>query len=92
MTNSSRDNLFSSPLGKVAAFAFDQAVVDVFPDMISRSVPGYETILAHTGELADRFVQPTNPLLRPGLFAGGVDPMAVGQRIEGRGATIYSGG
>ena len=51
-----RDNLFANPLGAVPGFVFDQAVVDVFPDMISRSVPGYETIVAHTGELAARFV------------------------------------
>ncbi len=54
---SQRDNLFANPLGAVRGFMFDQAVVDVFPDMISRSVPGYETIIAHTGELAARFVQ-----------------------------------
>jgi len=30
----------------------------VFPDMIKRSVPGYETIIAMTGSLADRYVRP----------------------------------
>ena len=57
MTDSNRDKLFSKPLGKVPKFVFDRSVVDVFPDMIQRSVPGYQTIINHTGELADRFVK-----------------------------------
>ena len=89
MTDTSRDNLFSSPLGKVPAFAFDQAVVEVFPDMISRSVPGYETILAHTGELADRFVQANTHCYDLGCSLG-ASTMAVRQRIAGRGAKIIA--
>lgn len=57
MTETSQDNLFAHPLGIIPGFVFDKAVVDVFPDMIRRSVPGYETILAHCGELASRYVQ-----------------------------------
>ena len=57
MTDLNRDNLFAQPLGKVPKFVFDRSVVDIFPDMIQRSVPGYQTIINHTGELADRFVQ-----------------------------------
>ena len=41
-------------------FVFDKAVVDVFPDMIQRSVPGYQTIINLCGELAARFVQPNS--------------------------------
>lgn len=51
------DQLYASPLAKVAGFRFDQAVVDVFPDMIKRSVPGYEAIVAMSGELAGRYAQ-----------------------------------
>ena len=50
LTENNHDNLFAKPLGKIENFSFDKAVVDVFPDMIRRSVPGYETILAHCGE------------------------------------------
>jgi len=52
-----RDNLFARPLGTIADFVFDEHVVNVFPDMIKRSVPGYETIIAMTGTLAERYVQ-----------------------------------
>jgi tRNA (cmo5U34)-methyltransferase len=46
------DNIYANPLSKVADFKFDESVVDVFPDMIQRSVPGYETIIHTIGELA----------------------------------------
>jgi methyltransferase, putative len=52
-----RDELFARPLGKVSDFVFDEKVVKAFPDMIKRSVPGYETIIAMTGALADKYIQ-----------------------------------
>ena len=55
-----RDDLFAYPPGNVPRFVFDKAVVDVFPDMIQRSVPGYQTIINLCGELAARFVQPNS--------------------------------
>src|SRR6056300_354124 len=53
-----KDNLFSRPLGNIPDFVFGKDVVDVFPDMIKRSVPGYETIIAMTGTLAEKYVIP----------------------------------
>ncbi|MDQ2075566.1 carboxy-S-adenosyl-L-methionine synthase CmoA [Marinimicrobium sp. ABcell2] len=50
------DRLYADPLAGVSRFAFDQAVVDVFPDMIKRSVPGYATIINMIGDLAERYV------------------------------------
>jgi len=52
-----RDDLFARPIGDLAGFVFDEKVVRVFPDMIKRSVPGYETIIAMTGTLAEKYVQ-----------------------------------
>lgn len=52
-----RDTLFAGPLTEIAGFRFDANVVNVFPDMIRRSVPGYETIVAMTRTLAERYVQ-----------------------------------
>lgn len=51
----SEDRIYSMPLDRVGDFAFDEMVVDVFPDMISRSVPGYASVLAMTAELAERY-------------------------------------
>ena len=53
-----RDNLFSLPRDRVGQFQFDDDVADVFPDMISRSVPGYASILSVIEQLSARFVQP----------------------------------
>ncbi|WP_019601660.1 carboxy-S-adenosyl-L-methionine synthase CmoA [Teredinibacter turnerae] len=51
-----KDTLYATdpPLGD---FVFDQQVVDVFPDMIKRSVPGYMTIIHMVGQLAERYAQ-----------------------------------
>ncbi|GAA5524524.1 carboxy-S-adenosyl-L-methionine synthase [Microbulbifer aestuariivivens] len=54
---SEHDNIYANPLGDVAGFRFDQSVVEVFPDMIQRSVPGYTTIVAMIGTLAERYAQ-----------------------------------
>ena len=39
-------------------FRFNDAVAQVFPDMLRRSIPGYEASLEAIGSLAARFVQP----------------------------------
>jgi len=43
-----RDSLFRDPQ-QIVDFAFDQRVVEVFPDMIRRSIPGYDTIIPLSG-------------------------------------------
>ncbi|MCO8120502.1 carboxy-S-adenosyl-L-methionine synthase CmoA [Stieleria sp. TO1_6] len=53
----SRDNLYALPRDRVGQFQFDQQVVDVFPDMIARSVPGYASILSVIEQLAGRYVR-----------------------------------
>ncbi len=55
---SSKDSIYANPLGEVATFEFDQNVASVFTDMIERSVPGYSTIIAAIGLLAERYQQP----------------------------------
>lgn len=49
-----RDQVYRSPRPYVVDFAFDAAVAEVFPDMIRRSIPGYETVIPLTGLLAAR--------------------------------------
>jgi tRNA (cmo5U34)-methyltransferase len=52
----SKDDLFSKPLPHLVDFAFDEQVASVFPDMIRRSVPGYETVIAMLGVFASQHV------------------------------------
>lgn len=55
---SEKDDIYAAPHATIAGFTFDENVVRVFPDMIQRSVPGYSTIIAMTGVLAERYAQP----------------------------------
>lgn len=55
--STNQDTLYSSPINSVSSFKFDQSVVSVFPDMIQRSVPGYQTIISAIGLLAKRYAQ-----------------------------------
>ena len=50
------DKLYDRP-SRPAAFRFDARVADAFPDMIARSVPGYEFNLELVAALAQRYVQ-----------------------------------
>jgi len=59
-----RDRVYSKPRPQIVDFAFDETVADVFPDMIRRSVPGYELVVPMTGLLAARALRGrTNPLV-----------------------------
>jgi len=69
-TEPTRDSLFASPLGEAKRFKFNQAVVDVFPDMLRRSVPGYESIVTQSGLLAQRYAQPNTRLYDLGSSLG----------------------
>ena len=52
-----KDTLYASPVGQVSSFKFDESIVKVFPDMIERSVPGYQSIISAIGLLVERYAQ-----------------------------------
>ena len=71
MTDStSRDRLFADAPGPTADFVFDEAVAAVFPDMITRSVPGYPAIINMIQLLAERYAQPHTSLVDLGCSLG----------------------
>ncbi|MCB1616079.1 MAG: carboxy-S-adenosyl-L-methionine synthase CmoA [Pseudomonadales bacterium] len=70
MKTDQKDKLFSKPIDRIADFAFNQEVVSVFPDMISRSVPGYSTIIAMTGVLARRYATENSHIYDLGCSLG----------------------
>lgn len=70
MSKSKRDALFAEPLSQVGDFVFDAKVVEVFPDMINRSVPGYQSILQGIGQWAQRLVQPHSRVYDLGCSLG----------------------
>jgi tRNA (cmo5U34)-methyltransferase len=69
-TGRNKDRLFNSKEA-VGDFVFDERVASVFEDMISRSVPGYATILNMLGVLTARYVQPGSKLFDLGCSLGG---------------------
>ncbi|MFL2531517.1 MAG: carboxy-S-adenosyl-L-methionine synthase CmoA [Porticoccaceae bacterium] len=89
MATSKRDRLFAEPIEDLPSFAFNKAVAEVFQDMIKRSVPGYQTIVSYTGELAERFVQSNTNCYDLGCSLG-ASTMSIRQRIAGRKATIFA--
>ncbi len=53
----SKDDIYASREAKSGSFVFDDAVANVFPDMLRRSIPGYEATLEAIGALAARYAQ-----------------------------------
>lgn len=70
MPSSDTDLIYSNPKAQVKDFTFDAQVVEVFPDMISRSVPGYNTIIDTIGRLSQCFVQPNTAIYDLGCSLG----------------------
>jgi len=56
------DRIYRDPPRQLVDFAFDESVAEVFPDMIRRSVPGYELVVPLTGLLAARHLAATTPV------------------------------
>lgn len=69
------DKLFLANNEDLNPFTFNQSVVDVFPDMISRSVPGYETIIDGIGRISRRFVRANAIVYDLGCSLGSVSLM-----------------
>ena len=57
VTSNRRDTLFAELVTEPSTFSFNDAVVDVFPDMIQRSVPGYGTVVKMSGILSEQYAQ-----------------------------------
>jgi tRNA (cmo5U34)-methyltransferase len=65
-----RDNVYREPRRQLVDFAFDASVAGVFPDMIRRSVPGYETVIPLSGLLAARYLQADSRIYDLGCSLG----------------------
>lgn len=67
----SKDTIYANQQA-VKDFTFDERVVEVFPDMIQRSVPGYATIVSTMGKLAGQYAQNNSNLYDLGSSLGAV--------------------
>jgi tRNA (cmo5U34)-methyltransferase len=68
--NDELDTLFAQNRAVTSGFRFDDEVVKVFPDMIARSVPGYELVVPMIGLLARRYAQPGTRIFDLGCSLG----------------------
>ena len=83
---SARDDIYLHE-DKVTAFVFDERVAAVFDDMISRSVPGYATIVGMIGTLAQRYAQADSVCYDLGCSLGAAS-FAMRQQIQAPGCRI----
>lgn len=74
------DKIYATPHDMIVDFAFDDAVVKVFPDMIRRSVPGYTEIITLLGLLAEQYAQPGSRCYDLGCSLGAAT-LSMRQRI-----------
>ena len=84
-----QDQVYATRKWMIVDFAFDETVAKVFPDMIRRSVPGYESIITLTGLLAEQYAQPDSLCYDLGCSLGAAT-LAMRSRIQLSGCRIIA--
>ena len=84
-----RDQVFAESFSQIKAFEFDEKVVAVFPDMIKRSVPGYDTVLKGIAMLAMKYIQPNTSVYDLGASLGAVS-FTIDQAIGAQSVDIHA--
>ncbi len=83
------DQIFSQQFNEINDFNFDDKVTEVFPDMIKRSVPGYENIIKHIGTFARLFVTDNSHVYDLGSSLGAAS-MSMRQSIDATGVEFIA--
>ncbi len=89
MSEQRRDDIYARTHGDLVDFAFDERVARVFPDMIRRSVPGYDALLPLLGLFAENFAQPDSHCYDLGCSLGAAT-VALAQHIHVPGCKIVA--
>jgi tRNA (cmo5U34)-methyltransferase len=87
--SNTQDRLFAKSRAETTGFRFDEQVVRVFPDMIARSVPGYELVVPMIGMLARRYAQSDSLIFDLGCSLGAAS-LAMSRAIRVSGAEIIA--
>lgn len=87
--NKQPDNLYAQKQSHLVDFVFDQAVVNVFPDMIRRSVPGYENIITMIGLFTEQYTQQNSQCYDLGCSLGAAT-LAMRHHINKEGVSIIA--
>ena len=83
------DRIYADDGSAAEPFRFNDAVAEVFPDMLRRSIPGYGASLEAIGALASRYVQPGTRCYDLGCSLGAAS-IAMRQGIRTTGNTIIA--
>ena len=84
-----RDQIYAEPTDMLVDFVFDERVANVFPDMIRRSVPGYDTIIPMLGVFAGKYIQANSNIYDLGCSLGAAT-LSIRRRITQPGCIIYA--
>ncbi len=87
-TVTGKDSIYANAQ-PVKDFTFDERVVEVFPDMISRSVPGYATIVSTMGKLAGMYATNHTHIYDLGCSLGAVT-LSMRRNIDKAGCKIVA--
>lgn len=82
-----QDKIYSEELDDLKSFSFNKQVVDVFPDMINRSVPGYNTIIEGIGDLAGQFCTDNAQIYDLGCSVGEAS-LSIAKRLQSHSPSI----
>lgn len=85
---SERDTHYAEASDMIVDFSFDEQVTRIFPDMIRRSVPGYDAIITLLGLFAERFAQDNSRLYDLGCSTGAAS-LALGKRVQAKNCLLY---
>ncbi|MCH8073110.1 MAG: carboxy-S-adenosyl-L-methionine synthase CmoA [Proteobacteria bacterium] len=85
----SQDRIFAEMAAEAGSFEFNDDVAEVFPDMLRRSIPGYEASIRAIGTLASRYVQPGSRCYDLGCSLGAAT-LAMQQNISLPGCQIIA--
>ncbi len=84
-----KDNIYKTPQDMIVDFVFDKSVAHVFPDMIRRSVPGYDNLIPLLGIIAEKFVTGHSNIYDLGCSLG-ASTLSIRRRIKTEGCLIIA--
>ena len=82
-----KDNIYKKD--KIGSFKFDDKVAEVFPDMLERSIPGYEATINTIKVLASNYVKENSNCYDLGCSLGAAT-IAMRRGIKKQGCKIFS--
>ena len=84
-----KDTVFSNPQKDIVPFSFDEQVADVFPDMLKRSIPGYDVSLQMITLFASRLAKDDSRMYDLGSSLGAAS-LALAEGVRAKNTRIIA--